>query len=151
MNPEALAVLIPIVAIAGWISVAITSIRTKAKTRQLEIQERIAMIQKGLVPAPEADPRGFDRAMNRYDHRHSTSGPARHRRAGITLIGVGLGLMVLLYFVDERSSASASVDSSRFSASRFASTASSRCGTTRRLRTPDRAIPPKCLRPSDPD
>jgi len=50
--------LIPIVGILGGISVAITSIRAGARLRELRIRERIAMIEKGLVPAPEVDPVG---------------------------------------------------------------------------------------------
>jgi uncharacterized membrane protein len=59
------------------------------------------MIEKGLVPAPEADPRGFDRAMARYDRRPAVGG-YRHRRAGVTLIGVGLGVMMLITFAGEQ-------------------------------------------------
>ena len=99
------AAFIPIVAIVGGISVAVASVVSRAKVRQLEIRERIAMIEKGLVPAPEADPRGFERHMHRFDHPRWKPDPARHRRGGITLIGVGLGLMTLLYFVDTRADA----------------------------------------------
>ena len=53
------------------------------------------MIERGLVPPPEVDPRGFDRAMDRY-RRATASGSGRHRRAGVTLMGVGFGLMVLI-------------------------------------------------------
>ena len=53
------------------------------------------MLERGLVPPPEVDPRGFDRAMDRYDrHRYRSTG--RHRRAGITLMGVGFGMMLLI-------------------------------------------------------
>jgi hypothetical protein len=91
--------LIPIVAIIGGISVAITSIRAESRLRELRIRERIAMIEKGLVPPPEVDPQGFDRAMNRYDRSHSRA--RKHRSAGITLMGVGLGLMLLIGLVSD--------------------------------------------------
>ena len=32
------------------------------------------MIERGLVPPPEVDPHGFDRAMDRYD-RYSVRAP----------------------------------------------------------------------------
>ena len=86
--------LIPIVGILGGISVAITSIRAEARLRELRIRERIAMIEKGLVPAPEIDPGGFDRAMGRHDQTYSRA--RRHRSAGITMMGVGFGLMLLI-------------------------------------------------------
>jgi hypothetical protein len=90
--------LIPIVAIVGAFAVAIVQAVQKGRIRELRIRERIAMIEKGLVPPPEVDPPGFDRAMRiyeRYDHLRAR-GAGRHRRVGIILIGIGLGLMVLI-------------------------------------------------------
>ena len=55
--------LVPIVAIAGGIMVAIVSTVTKGRIRELEIRERIAMIERGMVPPPEADPAGFERSL----------------------------------------------------------------------------------------
>src|SRR5262249_29446005 len=69
-----------------------------ARVRELEIRERIAMIERGLVPAPEVDPRGFDRAMHRIERREYRQGSGRHRRPGVTLMGVGFGLIVLIAF-----------------------------------------------------
>jgi hypothetical protein len=90
--------LIPIIAIIGSFTYAIVQSMHRSRVRELEIRERIAMIEKGLVPPPEVDPRGFDRAMRRYDRAQWTSSAGRHRRAGIVLIGVGVGLMVLIGF-----------------------------------------------------
>jgi hypothetical protein len=97
-------VLVPVVAIVGGIAAAITATISRGRVRELEIKERIALIEKGIVPPPEVDPQGFDHAMGRYDrtqHLHdrlSFGSAGRHRRAGITLLGVGLGLMVLIGF-----------------------------------------------------
>src|SRR5215468_6508384 len=92
--------LIAIVAIVGAFVTAIVVSIQRTKVRELEIRERIAMIERGLVPAPEVDPRGFERAMSRLEHRErrSTYAGARHRRAGVTLLGVGFGLMILIAF-----------------------------------------------------
>jgi hypothetical protein len=82
-------------AIIAWAVVAISSMRSHTRLRELEIRERIAMIERGLVPPPEVDPGGFDRAMYHHErHRYRSLG--RHRRAGIILIGVGFGLMALI-------------------------------------------------------
>src|SRR5262249_45218509 len=95
--------IIPIIAIVGWFAYSIVRAVTNARVRELEVRERIAMIERGLVPPPEKDPGGFDRAMRRYErmreHRerfdlHRT--PGRYRSLGITLIGVGFGLMVMI-------------------------------------------------------
>ena len=93
MDAAVLGVFIPIVAIVGGFAVAIAGIVSRSRVRQLEIRERIAMIERGMVPAPETDPRGFDRAMSRMDHRR---GPGRHRRVGIILLAVGFGFVVLI-------------------------------------------------------
>jgi hypothetical protein len=87
--------LIPITAIVGGITYGIVQTLARARVRELEVRERIAMIERGLVPPPEVDPRGFDRAMDRYD-RYRDRSPGRHRRAGVTLMGVGFGLMLLI-------------------------------------------------------
>jgi hypothetical protein len=90
-------VLIPIVAVIGVFTFVIVKTVMKARIREAQIRERIAMIERGLMPPPEVDPVGFDRAMTRLD-RYVDRGSGRHRRAGITLIGVGLGLIVLIGF-----------------------------------------------------
>src|SRR5438132_4561338 len=95
MNSGVVGALIPIVAIVGGITLAIFSLMAKTRIRELRIRERIAMIEKGLVPPPEVDPAGFDRAMRRVD-RVGGHGRGKHRRAGITIIGVGLGLTLLI-------------------------------------------------------
>ncbi len=104
-----LVLMIPIVAILGGITVAIVGTIAKARVRELEIKERIAMIENGLVPPPEVDPQRFDRAMDRIEllraaNARSASGTVaggRHRRAGVTLMGVGFGLMVLIGFAGD--------------------------------------------------
>lgn len=109
LSPAIMGMMIPIVAIIGGIVVVVVSMMSKARLRELEIKERIAMIERGMVPAPESDPRGFDHAITRLEQvqrirelQGNASG--RHRRAGITLMGVGFGLMVLISFAGENPS-----------------------------------------------
>jgi hypothetical protein len=100
-------VLIPLVAILGWVVISVVNSISRARVREMEVRERIAMIERGLVPAPEADPNGFDRAMDRYDRmrsrheRGSYRAHGRYRRAGVTLLGVGFGLMLMLSFLTD--------------------------------------------------
>src|SRR5919205_1041871 len=98
MSPVAAVFLIPIITIVGGFVFLIVRMVLRSRLHELEIRERIAMIERGLVPAPEADPRGFERAMQRLERHNRASGSGRHRRAGITLMGVGFWLMVLLAF-----------------------------------------------------
>jgi hypothetical protein len=108
---EVFVIFIPIVGTVAFFAWLIVKSIVRARVRELEIRERIAMIEKGLVPAPEVDPRGFDRAMARRDgtdeyepysggYRYNRSA-LRHRRAGTTLVGVGLGLMLMIAFAGE--------------------------------------------------
>ena len=87
--------MIPIVGTICTFAFLIVLTLSRSRMRELEIRERIAMIERGLMPPPEVDPRGFDRAMNRYE-RYRYRSPGRHRRAGVTLMGVGFGLVVLI-------------------------------------------------------
>jgi hypothetical protein len=108
--------LIPISAIVGGITYAIVKATSMARVRELEVRERIAMIERGLIPPPEANPRGFEKAMAAVDRAdrarwdddesdflsdagsrsHLRRAPERHRSAGITLIGVGFGIMLMI-------------------------------------------------------
>jgi hypothetical protein len=93
--------LIPITTIAGlWVYMIIRSL-ARAKVRELEIRERIAMIEKGHIPAPEVNPSGFERAMARREARFYYGGASRHRRVGTILIGLGLGLMLMISFAGD--------------------------------------------------
>ena len=96
--------LIPISAIVGGILYATIATVSRHRLRELEIRERIALIERGIVPPPEVDPRGFDRAMDRYE-RYRYRGPGRHRRAGIIITGVGVALIVLIGFTGDVSAA----------------------------------------------
>jgi len=91
---------IPIVAIVGWFTYSIVRAVMSARVRELEVRERIAMIERGLVPPPEKDPGGLDRAMDRYDRirdlRDVGRTPGRYRSVGVTLVGIGFGLMLLI-------------------------------------------------------
>jgi hypothetical protein len=81
--------------VVGGLVVLWMAMTNRRAVREMEHQERLAMIQRGLVPAPEADPLGFDAATSgafeTVDRRSE-----RWRTAGITFIGVGLALMMLL-------------------------------------------------------
>ena len=91
--------LIPITAMLGAFVYLITRTISRARVRELEIRERIALIERGLVPSPEADPTGFERAMARHERTVLIrKGSSRSRGAGVIVMGLGLALMVLIAF-----------------------------------------------------
>jgi hypothetical protein len=102
LGGEIIGFVIPIVAIAAWVLLRVVSTVMQSRVRELEVRERIAMIEKGMVPPPEVDPRGFEREMSRRERSggiadSSYRNSCRHRRVGVTIAFLGLGLMVMLY------------------------------------------------------
>jgi hypothetical protein len=93
---EILAVVMPIVVLVGGVGITILALRGRQRLKELAFQERIAMIEKGLVPSPESDPAGFESAMAR---RAISPRALRYRSAGLVLTGMGMALMILLLFV----------------------------------------------------
>jgi hypothetical protein len=64
--------------------------------RELEHRERLAMIDRGLIPPPELDPAGFETRTGLA--APPTQSAARSRSAGVLLIGLGLAMMMLISF-----------------------------------------------------
>ena len=86
-------VAIPVVAIVAWAAITIFAMYQRSKRREMVHRERLAMIERGLVPPPETDPARFERVMNWHEEDDRRSGG---RRAGLILIAVGLGLAMLI-------------------------------------------------------
>jgi hypothetical protein len=84
------------VVLGGFVLIAMT-LASRQRLRELAVKERIAMIEKGLVPSPELDPARFERLVG-APRRPANSRSMRYRSAGVVLIGLGLALMVLLVF-----------------------------------------------------
>lgn len=91
-----LTVFFGIVVIAG-VGILAYAFVSRQRLRELVIRERIAMIEKGLVPPPEVDPLRFERLVSPVRRRASTRA-MRYRSAGIVLMGLGLALILLLTF-----------------------------------------------------
>jgi hypothetical protein len=71
-------------------------IRARQRLQELAIQERIALIERGLIPSPETDPAGFERLMSA--RRPPNRSGARYQSAGVLIMGLGAALAVLLAF-----------------------------------------------------
>jgi hypothetical protein len=69
----------------------------RQRLRELAIRERIALIERGLVPAPETDPARFERLVGPARGRVNASAQ-RYRSAGVMLMGLGAAMLILLAF-----------------------------------------------------
>jgi len=89
--------IIPVVAIAAWAAMILYRMYLVGKVREQSHRERLAMIEKGLVP-PLADDKHLDAMMDWHPSTVIGSSQAAHsRRTGITLIGIGIGLSLMFY------------------------------------------------------
>jgi small-conductance mechanosensitive channel len=88
-------VAIPVVAIMAWAAIVLLKIYQGMRRRELVHRERLAMIERGLVPPPETDPQRFERAMGLHPG-HLDRPPGHGIRPGLILIAVGIGVGVLI-------------------------------------------------------
>jgi len=82
--------------LAGGFIIATIGFIFRQRLRELAIKERIAMIEKGLVPSPEMDPARFETLVGL--RRPMDSRSERYRSAGIIIMGLGVGMVFLLAF-----------------------------------------------------
>lgn len=85
-----------IAVLAAGLGMAWLAMRGRQRLRELAYEERIAMIEKGLMPSPESDPAGFEAMLA---PRQPNVKAIRYRTAGVVLTGFGLAFTVLLFFV----------------------------------------------------
>jgi Domain of unknown function (DUF6249) len=73
------------------------AMQNRRHLRELEHRERLAMIERGLMPSPETDPIAFERAIM-LARSPESRGTSRMRSAGVMMIALGIGFMFLLTF-----------------------------------------------------
>jgi hypothetical protein len=96
-------VLIPVVSIVGGVILVVVMIWHQARMREMAMRERVALIERGLVPSPETDPARFEAVLGRAAQRPRYSERAnerasRYRTAGILFMGFGVALMMIIAF-----------------------------------------------------
>jgi hypothetical protein len=83
--------------VVGGVVLMIAAMYSRQKVREMAHRERLAMIERGLIPSPETDPARFDAATGLADGASASPRPgARYRTIGIELIGLGVGLAFLI-------------------------------------------------------
>ena len=93
---QSLIVIMFFVFLAGGFLLAIISFIFRQRLRELAIKERIAMIEKGLVPSPEIDPAKFETLVGL--RRPMNAKAERYRSAGVIIMGLGVAMIFLLTF-----------------------------------------------------
>lgn len=94
-DEEAVVFIMGMIILAG-VGLLIATMMNRRKMREMTHRERLAMIERGLIPSPERDPAGFESATG-LTTRPADAG-TRYRTAGVLMIGLGLGLMILITF-----------------------------------------------------
>ena len=82
--------------LAGGFVIGTLAFIFRQRLRELAIKERIAMIEKGLVPSPEMDPARFEMLVGL--RRPLSSKGERYRSAGVIIMGLGVAMIFLLAF-----------------------------------------------------
>lgn len=83
-----------VIVVLGGFAVVVFGMQTSVKLREMRHRERLAMIERGLVPPEEED----------RSPRRSAAVQDRQRRLstlGVVVVGVGLGLMLLISVTGE--------------------------------------------------
>jgi hypothetical protein len=87
-----------VIFVLGGVALMITAMNNRRRLLEIAHRERVAMIERGLLPTPELDPAGFESGSGLSPRRNTGRSGERYRTAGVLMIGTGLGLMVLLTF-----------------------------------------------------
>jgi hypothetical protein len=87
-----LVAVLPIMVVGGGITIVLLAMWRQAKMQEMRHRERVAMIERGLMPPPERDPATFH-AMSRHYRP-----PTRFLSFGIALVAIGFGLMLVIAF-----------------------------------------------------
>jgi hypothetical protein len=88
-DQQIIAALIPFVVLIGTFGLVAFWVSRRAKTRELLHRERLAMIEKGLMPPPEIWP-----VQNAAPSEASLT--PRYRSVGVVITALGLGLMLII-------------------------------------------------------
>ena len=96
MNEEEVVVILITVVVFASLAVLWMAMVNRRAVREMEHRERLAMIQRGLLPAPESDPLGFEEGIEAFTGAGLKS--ERWRTAGTLTVGLGVALMILLTF-----------------------------------------------------
>jgi hypothetical protein len=90
----ALGFLTGLVTIVGGIVIIVIALQQHTKKLEMQHRERLAMIERGLVPPPPGA--NVQRALSQPASRSGRSAAPRHTSLGVAIVGVGLALMLII-------------------------------------------------------
>jgi hypothetical protein len=94
---ELIVVILSALGILSGVAVIWMAMQSRRQIREMEHRERLAMIERGLVPSPEVDPAGFERRFPGTRPPESP-GAARARSSGVIMMSLGLAFIFMLSF-----------------------------------------------------
>lgn len=94
MRPEELFSAVVMSALAAGVLIIVLALRYRARSMEMLHRERLAMIERGLVPPPEVNPAHV--AWRGEAPRPGDRGSARALTAGIVIIALGFAFMTLI-------------------------------------------------------
>jgi hypothetical protein len=97
VQEEVVMVISMVLFVVGGVALMIAAMHNRRKVREMAHRERLAMIERGLIPSPESDPARFEAAAGLETASIGRPSPSsRYRTIGIELIGLGVGLAFLI-------------------------------------------------------
>ena len=98
MQEEVIILIVAMVFVLSAVALLITAMNNRRRLREMQHRERIAMIEKGLIPSPEMDPGRFEASGGPGAPVSARRPGERFRTAGVAMIGIGLAMAMLISF-----------------------------------------------------
>lgn len=99
MDEETIILTVFVLFVVAGVTLLLMAMSNRRYMWELAHRERMAMIERGLVPSPESDPAGFEAATGLATTPPPPSLPKRgdrFRTLGVAMIGLGFGLAFLI-------------------------------------------------------
>lgn len=95
---ETIVVVMGSLVILSAVAVIWMAMQSRRQIREMEHRERLAMIERGLLPSPEVDPAAFERRFASVAPTAESPGAVRARSGGVIMIAIGLAFMFMISF-----------------------------------------------------
>jgi hypothetical protein len=99
MGGETILLTVFVLIVAAGVTLLLMAMNNRRYMRELAHRERMAMIERGLVPPPESDLVQFEPAAVALAGSQTPPGPKRGERfrtLGVAMIGLGVGLAFII-------------------------------------------------------